>query len=251
MSKVASYRELLSTLDVWDTYLLQECGLPGPRGNLELAEAVAEEGTEQLFVGYLAHTPDKAPTNSPEEFFHFCGVLGLGRLVAAGKREYLTVLRERASDPRWRSREAVAMALQHWGKKDMDALLEEMESWSHGSAFEQRAAAAALCEPALLRDPRVVDQVLRILDSITSSMQGATNRQAEDFQALRKSMGYCWSVAVVAHPGVGKPMMECWFGSEDADIRWVMRENLGKKRIQRMDAPWVAQWSVKLRSNAR
>jgi len=33
----------------------------------------------------------------------------------------------------------------------MDGLLAEMVDWSQGPFLEQRAAAAALCEPALLR----------------------------------------------------------------------------------------------------
>lgn len=37
MSKADDYRRKLQTLDSWDAYLLQESGLPGPRGNLELA----------------------------------------------------------------------------------------------------------------------------------------------------------------------------------------------------------------------
>ncbi len=131
------------------------------------------------------------------------------------------------------------MALQWWGRVDMAGLLREMQAWSHGSRLEQRAAAAALCEPALLREAAQVEQVLRILDGITASLQ-AQDRRSDEFKTLRKALGYCWSVAVVGLPEKGKAMMERWFESDDPDVRWVMKENLKKNRLVRMDAAWVA-----------
>ena len=44
-------------------YLLENSGLPGPRGNLELAHAVAAEGSAALFERYRAYTPELAPVN--------------------------------------------------------------------------------------------------------------------------------------------------------------------------------------------
>ena len=40
MTKADIYRDTLETLPDWEAYLLAESGLPGPRGNLELAAAV-------------------------------------------------------------------------------------------------------------------------------------------------------------------------------------------------------------------
>jgi hypothetical protein len=246
MGKRDDYRATLKTLKDWDAFLLKESGLPGPRGNLELAQAVADEGDEALFRRYLSFTPEQAPTNSPEEFLAFCGVVGLGRLLAEGKREVLEVLRRQASDPRWRTREGVAMALQRWGEADMDALLREMESWGAGNPLEQRAAAAALCEPRLLHEERRAGQVLQILDRITASIQGREERKSDEFKALRKGLGYCWSVAAAALPEKGKPAMERWFSSGDPDVRWIMRENLKKDRLARMDAEWTERWIARL-----
>ncbi len=42
MSKLNDYLQKLRELDDWTPYLLKNSGLPGPRGNLELAQAVAE-----------------------------------------------------------------------------------------------------------------------------------------------------------------------------------------------------------------
>ena len=246
MTKADEYRNKLSALEDWDAFLLKESGLPGPRGNLELAQVVADEGNQQLFERYLAYDADQAPTNSPYEFLAFCGVVGLGRLLAEGKTKMLTTLRLCASDRRWRMREAVAMALQRLGDVDMSRLIQAMRTWSTGTPLEQRAAAAALCEPRLLGQPKHARAVLRILDKITASLRKVENRKGEDFLALRKGLGYCWSVAVAALPDEGKRLMEKWLADNDKDVLWIMRENLKKNRLARVDAGWVKKWQSKI-----
>ncbi len=123
MSKIDDYRQTLKKLDDWIPFLRKESGLPGPRGNLELAYAVAEEGNEKQFKQFLLENAD--------------------------------------------------------GSKD------------------------------------------------------------ERFKVLRQGMGYCWSVAVAALPEIGKPMMEKWLDSQDKNICWMMKENLKKNRLVKMDADWV------------
>ena len=115
------------------------------------------------------------------------------------------------------------MALQRWGDADMDALLTAMTDWAGGNPLEQRAAAAALCEPRLLTQPEHAAAVLNILDGITESIEQITDRKSDAFKTLRQGLGYCWSVAVAALPDTGKPLMECWLVSPDPDIRWIMR----------------------------
>lgn len=246
MTRIQEYRVQLKSLPDWDGFLLKSSGLPGPRGNLELAQAVAEEGDRALYERYLGFTAQLAPANSPQEFLAFCGVLGLGRLLAEGDRRWLPVLKECASDPRWRTREAVAMALQRWGDVDMAALLAEMQTWAGGNVLQQRAAAAALCEPRLLGDREHVRVVLQILDSITASILKVEDRKSDGFLALRKGLGYCWSVAVAAFSGAGKLLMEKWLVNPDKDIQWIMKENLKKNRLFRMDAAWVTGWQERI-----
>jgi hypothetical protein len=151
----------------------------------------------------------------------------------------LPLLKFHANDPRWRVREAVAMALQRWGKVEMPSLLVEMRTWCEGSPLEQRAAAAAICEPALLDDPSLDTQVFSILDSITEGITVRQDRRSDAFKTLRKGMGYCWSVAVATYPQAGKARMMRWIGTDDPDVRWVMKSNLAKKRLTRMDSDWV------------
>src|SRR5512143_1002671 len=150
--KTEAYRQTLRTLHNWDQFLLKESGLPGPRANLELVQAVANEGTLDLFQRYLTYTPDRASTNSPEVFLAVCGVVGLGRLLAEGDLDQLAVLRQCANDPRWRVREAVAMALQGWGYSGLPGLLRAMGEWTKGPLLERRAVAASLWEPRLFKE---------------------------------------------------------------------------------------------------
>jgi hypothetical protein len=235
MTRVEEYCRTLRSLQDWVPFLMRNSGLPGPRGNLELANAVAEEGNEKQFNHFLTY---HAPENTPEVFVVFCGIVGLGKL-AADQPDLFNRLREYASDSRWRIREAVATGLQLTGDQDMDVLLREMKIWAKGNWCEKRAAAAALAEPRLLKNPKHAKQVLQVLDKITKSMETNKNSRDDAFQVLRKAMGYCWSVAVVALPDFGKPLMEGWLNSPDQDIRWVMKENLKKNRLAKMDADWV------------
>jgi hypothetical protein len=248
VTKIELYRLKLRQLDDWAPFLLRESGLPGPRGNLELAHAVAVEGDRELFVRYLAYGPDQAPANSPYEFLVFCGLLGLGRMVAEGEHEHLATLRAYSNDPRWRMREAVAMALQWYGREDMTGLLSEMSKWAEGGWLEQRAAMAALCEPALLQNPADVAQVLQLLDRVTGGLAAApaAERKRDAYRVLRQGLGYCWSVAVAAAPQIGCSTMGRWLASEDRDVRWVMKTNLSKKRLMRAAPEWVASWRERL-----
>ena len=232
-------------MEDWDEYLMQESGLPGPRGNLELIDAVAKIGDEEKYLHLLTFTPDKAPVNSPQEFLAACGTVGLGKLIKEGKIEYLKLLRSLASDPRWRTREAVAMALQIYGESHMDELINEMNCWSEGNHYEKRAAAAGLCEPKLLNHKEQVACVLEILDKITLSITYVDDRKDIGFAALRKGLGYCWSVAIVKHPDEGKKRFEAWIGSEDKDINWIVRENLKKNRLNKMDEAWTQECKLK------
>jgi hypothetical protein len=249
MSKAEYYRKTLQTLTNWEGFLLEESGLPGPRANLELVNVVADEGTEAQFRHFLTFDERKAPRNSQLEFLAVCGAVGMGQLLTQGNSNALQILREAASDSRWRVREGVAMGLQRLGDTDMVRLLSEMKRWSRGNFLEMRAAAASLCEPRLLKQTEHAKETLLILDRITTSISGAKKRNTDPFKALRRSISYCWSVAVAAYPDAGMPMMEQWLSTRDKDIRWIMRENLKKKRLERINAAWVQNCRVRLEGN--
>ena len=73
MSRADEHRRQLARLADWEPYLRRHSGLPGPRANLELAQAVADLGDLPLFERF---------TGSDDEYLAVCGCIGLGRLVA-------------------------------------------------------------------------------------------------------------------------------------------------------------------------
>ena len=113
---------------------------------------------------------------------------------------------------------------------------EVMRDWaSTGDRLVQRAVVAALCEPALLDVPADAAAVVDILDGVTGTLVAAADRRTEPFRVLRQALGYGWSVAIVAAPEPGWMAFERWAARSDADIAWMVRENLGKHRLRRLD----------------
>ncbi len=232
-----NYAEALTVAADEITYLREHSGLPGPRGNLELMQAAADLGDEARFRLWIATGSGKQPT---DEFITACGVVGLGRLVAEGRDELVPELRDHASDGRWRVREAVAMALQRVGDADMDKLLGIARKWAEDGAYVQRAAIAAVSEPRLLRNQPEARAAVDIVDRVTTLLAARHERRSEEFRVLRQALGYCWSVVVASYPSYGKAVLAGWAESADRDVRWILRENLKKARLARLDPEWTA-----------
>jgi hypothetical protein len=226
-NRVDTYRTELRGLTEWEPYLQKRSGLPGPRANLELVSAVAEEADADRLWRLSA---------SSDEFLALCGTAGLGRIALIEPDTVMKWLRELARDPRWRVREGVAIALQRLGKESMPKLLAQMKEWADDDHFVQRAVVAALCEPALLKNNEETVEVLAILDHITRSLASATERRQEGFRILRQALGYGWSVAAAAAPQNARPYLEKWLRSKDKDVEWVMKSNLSKARMAELRA---------------
>jgi len=229
-----------------EAYLRAHSGLPGPRGNLELIDVASAATDRSELVRWAALGPEVAPENTPDVFLACVGTVGLGRLVAAGDRSLLPTLHRLANDPRWRVREAVAMALQAWGDVDVDGLVEEMGRWADGSALEGRAAMAALCEPRLLGDRQAVAATLAILARLTVSVRNAAGGGGADVRVLRQALGYGWSVVIAADVAIGLPAFEPWLADPNPDVRWIVRENLAKARLSRVAPDWVERARAQL-----
>ncbi|GAC1509110.1 MAG: hypothetical protein NVS1B3_10870 [Candidatus Dormibacteraceae bacterium] len=225
-SVVDRYRADLQGLKEWEPYLKKHSGLPGPRANLKLVHAVGEEGDADRLWRLSA---------SSDEFLALCGAAGLGKVALMEPETVMTWLKELASDQRWRVREGVAIALQRIGRESMPRLLADMEEWAEGEPYVQRAAVAGLCEPALLKHSEHAVQVLEILDRITSSLASSEHRKDDGFRVLRQALGYCWSVAAAAAPDNAGPYFEKWLRSTDKDVAWVMKENLSRARMRRLN----------------
>lgn len=237
MSKQEEYAKELARIADKMPYLRRHSGLPGPRGNLELVQAAADVGEEPDFRAWIEEGAGDAPT---DEFLAVCGVVGFGRLVAEGRRDDLVEeLRGHAADVRWRVREGVAMALQRVGDADVRRLMEIAAVWAEERAYVQRAAVAGVAEPRLLKSRPAAARAVEIVDRVTASLAASGERRSDEFRTLRQALAYCWSVVVAADPEHGKPRLEHWAGSADPDVRWLVKENLKKARLIRLDPVWV------------
>lgn len=223
-SKTAAARVALRELSgaALDDLLRTRSGLPGPRANLELAQAAADRADEPAVRGWLAE---------PDEYLPLCGAIGLGALIAAGRDDLWPLLRATADDQRWRVREGVAMGLQRVGDADLDRLLVALPSWTGGSPLVRRAAVAGLCEPRLLRTAQACAAALDLVDAVTASLLAEPDRRDPDVRTLRQALGYCWSVAVAADPVAGVPLFGRLAADPDPDAQWIVRENRKKKRL--------------------
>lgn len=227
--------------------LEKNSGLPGPRANLELgysfAKAVSsmrlQDWQWEMILGMASVSPSKAPTNTPKEYLSFCGLVALGALCGEGlprprRRAALTIIRKAAADPRWRTREAAAMALQLIGEKDLEALRQIVEQWLPGaSLLEKRALVAGLAHPPILGDHAFALYCLEVAFAVLKALPGtsADLRRSEDFRVLRQGLGYALSVFVEKSPEEGFTLLREAASTEDPDVRWIVKENLKKKRI--------------------
>jgi hypothetical protein len=230
MGRVADYRAELSNLDRrrWPAFLDEHSGLPGPRGNIELALTVADLGDDDLFDELIA---------SDDEYRTFCGVVGLG--ARAAEPQVTDRLHAIASDERWRVREAVAMALQRLGDVDLPATQSIALAWATDEdPLVQRAAAAGICEPRLLATSEAAAVGVEVCRRATLALVGRPAEQRRDPQVrtLRQALGYCWSVAVAADPVPGLAAFRA-LDDTDPDVAWIVRTNLAKKRLSRLVWP--------------
>lgn len=224
--------------------LASNSNLPGPRGNLELAYAFAEVAAElsterpgELWALALDLTllpPSEAPVNDAREIIPFCGALAIGAIGAIHEELVegaLRRLKDMSCDPRWRTREGVAMGLQYLIAKNGDCL-EALEAWiSDEHWLVLRAVAAGVAEPSLLKDEGIAKAALSLHQGIIARVVESSERKSEEFRTLRQALGYSLSVVVCARPREGFDYLGHLALSNDKDVRWILRENLRKKRL--------------------
>ncbi len=206
----------------WPAYLSERSGLPGPRANLPLAIAAARRASEEAIAELLA---------DGGEFAVMCAAAAQARRSADPTRE--RAARTLAADDRWRVREGVALGLQLRADEDPTAVAALVRDWvDDPDPLVQRAAIATICEPRLLRTPPMAAAALHACRRATDHLAAlpADRRTAPPVRTLRQALGYCWSVAVAADPALGIPAFRA-LDSTDADVAWVVKENLRKKRL--------------------
>ena len=232
MTRAADERAAFRATPDREAYLRANSHLPGPRANLELLAAAAEE-VDGAWARRWADQP--AGTDPTDVFLISVGLVALGRLLADGDEAALPVLRRRANAAEWRIREAVAIALQRLGDERPERLAEIAADWAtDGTPLEARAAVAAIAEPRLLRDGVVIDAALAVLDAATQLVVAAADRRADEIRVLRQALGYAWSVVIVGDPMHGWPRFQRWAASTDPDVRWIVAENQKKNRLRRL-----------------
>ena len=216
-------------VDEWASFLTARSGLPGPRGNLELADAFASIADSSTILRFA---------ELEDEYLRFCGTEAVGRLIVEEPDDasHRALIRRRATDDLWRVREGAARALQIVGDADRERLRTIVAEWvGDANPYVRRAAVAAICEPRLLTDPATRAAALkacrRASESIT--LLPAAERKTPGVRNLRQALGYCWSVAVAADPDAAMPVFERLQAVDDADIRWIVASNLEKSRLRR------------------
>lgn len=227
-------------------YLTSNSGLPGPRGNLELAKIFSElarkhtakepEELWELCIRLNTISAAEAPTNDPREFLAFCGTMCMGVFDSASRffERSLSRLRELADDPRWRTREAVAMALQMLIEDQPEKTLRELESWiKDDNWLVMRAVAAGVAEPALLKGHQTAETALRLHRRILSRVLEAKDRRSDDFKTLKKGLSYSLSVVVSAIPEQGFDYIRQLISSRDRDLLAITKQNLTKNRLRK------------------
>jgi hypothetical protein len=228
-------------------YLISKSNLPGPRGNLELAKAFADlvevnfsKNPERLWglcIKAIEISSDEAPVNDPKEFLTFCGAYGLGSIGSVSSSLFdkaLFLLKELARDSRWRTREAVAMGLQKMLARKPEETLKALDGWIENSDWlVMRAVVAGVAEPYLLRNVQTARKALEYHKKIFAKILAAKERKSHEFKVMRKGLGYTFSVVICGLPKEGFRLMRKVAASQDADILWIVKQNLGKNRLIR------------------
>jgi len=135
-------------------------GLPGPRVNMNLGLAFAHDcarlgpRVDALVEEMVTLPPNEARGASGKEFLGVCGVLALGARAMSADEDAvrdraLSLLEDKADDPRFRVRDAVPLALAMLGQKMKGDLADRVTPWMD-RYFHAAAVIRALSEPSWL-----------------------------------------------------------------------------------------------------
>lgn len=231
--------------------LLAGSGLPGARLNLRLVGELARTvgalvvsadppvaALEALLDGWAALPVEDAPGDHQAVILPCAAAAAYGE-VGAVRADWwpdeIAKLQRAASDPRWRVREVVAQSLQRLLEADWPRTTAALSAWAgDDDPLVVRAAAAGVAEPRLLRDSGAARDALAIQRTAVGRYRSydAKQRRTEAATSLRQALGYTISVAVAA-TGDFAILDELAAVADDADLRWIVRENLRKSRLTR------------------
>jgi len=226
--------------------LVANSNLPGKRANLELAFAVADffgsgnlnESSWKMLTEWARIAPEDAPVNHPKEFLPFCAILSLGSSYSlAGqknKAKVIDIIKNAASDPKWRMREAAAMGFQRIAEKDFNVIKRLFSEWIGKATFsEKRAILVALAHPPILNKEENVAFCFQMADEVLQGLLDLkrSDEETEEYTILKKGLGFTLSVYVVYSPGKGFSFLKEWAQKGNEEIRKIIKTNLSKSRL--------------------
>lgn len=205
----------------------------------------SKTATESEIMDCLKYIKNET-ANSPEEFLGMCGIVGYAVKNRDNNELVIDNIKKYASHKSWRIREAVAMGIQEISENNMQETIKNINKMQVGNCYEKRAVVAGLCEPKLLKDKTVANTVISILNEITETLNH-DNKLTDDEESLRKALAYGWSVAIVHTPDNGEKVFEKILATKKGKhIKWIIKENLKKNRLIKMDATWVKEMENRL-----
>ena len=227
-------------------YLREQSHLPGPRANLKLVDDVSDmlaaavsQRTEDVrrVIEHLARDEKTLEVNTPGEFVVLCGVVAAGMcasVYAAWRHEVFARLSEYACNASWRVREGTAIAFQRLLEAAPGETAACLRIWaSEGNCWQQRASMAAIAEPALMHSATMREVAFEMQQIVVRRIHAIplSERKREEVKVLCKATGYTISVITAALPEQGFALMGECASWGDPDIKWILRENLKKKRL--------------------
>lgn len=124
------------------------------------------------------------------------------------------------------------MGIQKLLAKQSQNTLKELEGWIENNKWlAMRAVAAGVADPALLKDNQTAQRALELHRRIFAKILTTTERKSYEFKTMKKGLGYTLSVVICAIPKEGFEFMRQLTDSQDADILWIIKENLKKNRL--------------------
>ncbi len=237
------------------SYLLEHSNLPGKRGNIELGFAFADyvekvypQDRKRFFMQcrtMISENPPEKQRIGNEEFLPFCAVIALGRIgkIDTTKEDaVIGILKVAAQDNRWRIREGVAMAIQELMDVHPKATLEKLQVWAYADSYLiQRALVAGLAEPRLLKNRETARASLEIHKIILENVAKEPETRDKDFQVLVQGLCYTLSVTITGIEDEGFAYLETLSKTEHPIIKKIVRENLKKNRLKRLNADKVVE----------
>ena len=124
------------------------------------------------------------------------------------------------------------MGLQKMIARKTEETLNALDDWIENSDWlSMRAVVAGVAEPRLLVNEHTARKALEFHKKIFTKILTAKERKSQEFKVMRKGLGYTLSVVIRWLPKEGFRLMREAASSQDADMRWIVKQNLGKNRL--------------------